>query len=144
MERVNPYAELEDFFCQAGEEMGGDFPVGQRISIFSDHFPYFLEGVPTGGIGDVEGPPPSGRGFGHTFWDTVDKVQLVDMRDATAVACRLALQVSNAADWPAQHRDKAAIRQLLDTEPNLEQYRLTEQLVQKHGEGILTWWQPTA
>jgi hypothetical protein len=41
--------------------------------------------------------------------------------------------------WPAKHRDKAAIRQLLDTEPNLGQYRLTEQLVQKHGEGILAW-----
>ena len=37
-----------------------------------------------------------------------------------------------------------AVRQLLDTDPGLEQYRLTEQLVQKHGEGILTWWQPGA
>jgi hypothetical protein len=141
---LHHWPELEDFFRQAGEEMGGDFPVGQRLSIFSDHFPYFLEGVPTCGIGDVEGPPPSGRGFGHTVWDTVDKVQLVDMRDATAVACRIALRVSNATNWPAKHRDQAAIRQLLDTEPNLEQYRLTEQLVQKHGKGILAWWQPTA
>jgi hypothetical protein len=100
-----------------------------------------LRGVPTGSLGDTEGPPPSGRGYGHTFWDTADKPQLVDMRDATAAACRLALRIANAESWPAQNRNQAAIRELLDTEPGLEQYRLTEQLVKKHGDGILSWWQ---
>jgi Zn-dependent M28 family amino/carboxypeptidase len=141
---LHRWPELEDFFRQAGEEMGGDLPVGQRLSGFSDHFSYFLEGVPTGALGDAEGPPPSGRGFGHTFWDMVDKVQLADIRDATAAVCRYALRVANAPDWPAKQRDQAAIRKLLDTEPGLEQYRLTEQLVQKHGAGILDWWQPKA
>ncbi|MFH1560537.1 MAG: M28 family peptidase [Chloroflexota bacterium] len=140
---LHRWPELEGYFHQAGEEMGGDFPVGQRLSGFSDHFYYFLEGVPTGGLGDAEGPPPSGRGYGHTFWDTADKPQLADMRDAAAVACRLAMRVSNAPTWPVQHRSKAEVRQLLDTEPNLEQYRLTEELVRKHGEGILNWWQPS-
>jgi hypothetical protein len=139
---LNRWPELTKFFRQAGDEMGGDFPVGQGLSGFSDHFSYLLRGVPTGSLGDTEGPPPSGRGYGHTFWDTADKPQLVDMRDATAAACRLALRIANAESWPAQTRSQGAIRELLDTEPGLEQYRLTEQLVEKHGDGILQWWQP--
>ncbi len=141
---LHRWSELDGFFRQAGAEMGGDFPVGQRLSGFSDHFSYLLEGVPTGGLGDAEGPPPSGRGFGHTFWDTADKPQLADMRDAAAVASRLALRIANASAWPAESRSKEAVRQLLDNEPGLEQYRLTEELVKRHGETILGWWQPKA
>ena len=140
---LHRWPELEKFFRQAGQEMGGNFPVGQRLSGFSDHFPYLLEGVATAGLGDAEGPPPSGgRGFGHTHWDTVDKVQLQDVRHACAAACRIALRVANAAEWPANQRDQADVRRLLDTEPGLEQYRLTEALVSKYGKEILNWWQP--
>ena len=141
---LHRWPELGEYFRQVGEQMGGDFPVGQRLSHFSDHFPYFLKGIPTGGLGDTEGPSPGGRGFGHTFWDTADKPRLADMREAAAVASRLAVRISNASEWPVEHRGKEVVRELLDTEPDLEQYRLSEQLVRERGQGILGWWKPGA
>jgi Iap family predicted aminopeptidase len=65
---LHSWPELEAFFRSAGEEMGG-LPVqqGRVIAGFSDHFPYFLEGVPTGALGEPGGPPPSGRGVGHVL-----------------------------------------------------------------------------
>ena len=136
---LHQWPELEDFFRRAGEEMGG-LPVQQgRISGFSDHFPYFLQGVPTGGLGEPGGPPPSGRGVGHTYWDTVEKIRLSDLRDVSGLVARIALRIANEPTWPAQQRSPEAVRRFLDTEPGLEQYRLMEQIVQKYGAHILNW-----
>lgn len=136
---LHQWPELEDFFRRAGEEMGG-LPVQQgRISGFSDHFPYFLQGVPTGGLGEPGGPPPSGRGVGHTYWDTVEKIRLSDLRDVSGLVARIALRIANEPTWPAKQRSPEAVRRFLDTEPGLEQYRLMEQIVQKYGAHILNW-----
>ena len=59
--------------------MAYPLPIQQSIHAHSDHFPFLMAGVPTGGI---EGTEFSGRGYGHTRYDTLD----------------------NAPEWPVQHR----------------------------------------
>ena len=66
---LHQWSELEPFFRQAGDEMAVELPVGQHVNSYSDHFPFFQEGIPTGNMGDPE-RGPGGRGFGHTRYDT--------------------------------------------------------------------------
>ena len=94
---------------------------------YSDHFPFVLKGVPTGHMGDPDAPP-SGRGFGHTAYDTLDKVELENLRKGSAAAARLALRIANADDFPAQHRNAEAVQALIDTDPGLEGYRVSLEL----------------
>ncbi|MBI4641825.1 MAG: M28 family peptidase [Candidatus Tectomicrobia bacterium] len=115
---LNSWPELDSFFRDAAKEMGAMMPVGQKTSAFSDHYPFFLEGVPTGSMGDTEAPQ-TGRGFGHTHWDMADKVHISNLREAAANVARVVLRIANEKDWPASRRDLEAVQTLLDKEPGL-------------------------
>ena len=93
--------ELDDTFAEAKAQMKYDMPYGQGMSAFSDHFPFFEAGVPTCGMADVEATF-SGRGYGHTAHDTLDKIKLADLREASSVLARLLLRVSCMETWPAK------------------------------------------
>ena len=121
---------LEPMLKQAAEEMAAEMPVGQKVHPYSDHFPFFLAGVPTAHIGDPESTPTS-RGFGHTAYDTVDKVQLRDLRAASSTVARVALRLAASTDFPVQRRDPGSVQHLLDTEPNLEGYRVFKELAKR-------------
>jgi aminopeptidase YwaD len=116
---VNRWPELEPFFARCGQEMAAELPVGQRTSAFSDHFPFFLEGVPTAMMGNPT-HVNTGRGFDHTAHDTLDKVRIGDLREAAAVAARLALRMSREEPWPVRRRSGEAVRALMAAEPSLE------------------------
>lgn len=116
---VNRWPELVPFFDRCREEMAAELPVGQKTSAFSDHFPFFLAGVPTAMMGDP-GHVNTGRGFDHTQWDTLDKVRIGDLREAAAVAARLVLRMSRDEAWPARRRTPEQVRALMAAEPNLE------------------------
>ena len=104
--------ELDDFFTKAKVEMKYDMPYGQGMSAFSDHFPFFEAGVPTCGMGDVEGVF-TGRGYGHTAHDTLDKIKIIDLREASSVLARLLLRISCAKKWPTKRwTDKQAERMM--------------------------------
>lgn len=116
---VNRWPELAPFFDRCREEMAAELPVGQKTSAFSDHFPFFLEGVATAMMGDP-GHVNTGRGFDHTAWDTLDKIRIGDLREAAAVAARLVLRISREEPWPARRRSREVVRALMAAEPNLE------------------------
>jgi Zn-dependent M28 family amino/carboxypeptidase len=122
---VNRWPELDPFWGRCAEEMAAELPIGQKTSAFSDHFPFFLAGVPTAMMGDPEGLN-SGRGYDHTAWDTVDKVRLNDMREAASVAARLALRISREGSWPASRRSAKAVEELQSKEPSLEGQSIRE------------------
>lgn len=119
---LNAWPDLEPFFEQARREMAAEMPVGQKTEGFSDHFPFFLQGVPTAYMGDVE-KVDTGRGFGHTAFDTLDKVKPGNLRDAAANACRLVLRAACAEQWPARRRSPEAVQAVIVREPNLEGLR---------------------
>lgn len=116
---VNRWPELEPFFARCRAEMAAELPVGQKTSAFSDHFPFFLAGVPTAMMGDP-GHVNTGRGFDHTQWDTLDKVRIGDLREAAAVAARLVLRMSREDPWPIRRRTPEQVQALMAAEPNLE------------------------
>jgi len=120
---------LEPFFNEAREQMHAEVPVGQKVHSYSDHFPFFLKGVPSSHMGDPEAPP-AGRGFGHTTYDTLDKVQLENLRAASAVGARIALRCANTDDFPAKRRTAEDVQKIVDTDPGLEGYRISLKLKQ--------------
>jgi Iap family predicted aminopeptidase len=111
---LNEWPELEPLFKRWAKEMALDFQVGQSVNAFSDHFPFFMAGVPTGGIESAE-RSLAGRGYGHTQYDTVDKVDLTGLREASTLAARLALRIASEEAWPAARRDEGAVLALLDS-----------------------------
>ena len=111
---LNEWNTLETLFKRWSDEMAHEFAVGQSVNAFSDHFPFFMAGVPTGGMESAE-KSLAGRGYGHTYHDTVDKVDLRSLRDASALAARLTLRMANEENWPAQRRDEKTVLELLDS-----------------------------
>ena len=116
---LNEWPTLAPLFETWQAEMALDFLVGQSVSAFSDHFPFLMAGVPTGGMQPVE-RDLSGRGYGHTRYDTLDKVKIIGLREASALAARLALRIANAENWPVARRDNDAV-QALFTKPQYQE-----------------------
>ncbi len=110
---LNEWPALEPVFKVWQQSMALDFSVGESVSAHSDHYPFLMQGVPTGGMETVE-HDLSGRGYGHTRYDTLDKVGERGLREAAAMAARLALRIADAAEWPAARRDQAAVDALFD------------------------------
>jgi Zn-dependent M28 family amino/carboxypeptidase len=107
--------------------MALDFAIGPSVHAFSDHFPFFMAGVPTGGIQSAE-RSLEGRGYGHTRYDTVDKVEQKALREASTLAARLAMRVASADPWPAARRDEEAVLQLLDSPDYREEQEFRDRL----------------
>ena len=107
--------------------MALDFAVGQSVNAHSDHFPFFMAGVPTGGIQSAEGMS-GGRGYGHTAYDTLDKVDLRSLREASTLAARLALRMASDEEWPVSRRDGEAVQALLDSPDQQEEKAFRDRL----------------
>ena len=69
----------------------------------------------------------AGRGFGHTRYDTVDKVDLRVMRECIGNAALAALRIVDTDDWPVEHRNQKEI----DTLVKAQGYEKTVQLGKK-------------
>lgn len=108
---LNEWPDLEPLFTNWAAEMAYPLPIQQSVHAHSDHFPFLMAGVPTGGI---EGTEFSGRGYGHTRYDTLDKVKLNSLREAAMIAARLAVRIAHAAEWPAQHRTAQEVTALFE------------------------------
>ena len=118
---LNQLKELEPLF-EAYEKQMGDAPFGQKTHAFSDHYPYFLRGVPTAYVGNPRGRF-TGRGWGHTAYDTVDKLELRHLWAASALAARIVLRAASEENWPAQRRAPEEIEEIMRQEPDLVDMR---------------------
>jgi len=112
---LNEWPELEPLFNEWSDEMALEFGVKQSFNAHSDHFPFLMVGVPTGGMGTVGKNSSDGRGYGHTMHDTLDKVTLTGLREAAVLAARLALRMANHSEWPVKRRNKEDVKALLDS-----------------------------
>ncbi len=124
---LNVWPQLERPFAVYREQMALHFGIGQSLNAHSDHYPFMLAGVPTGGVGSLE-PKTGGRGYGHTMYDTVDKVERQGMREAAVLSARLALRMAADKEWPAGRRSQAAVRAVLDSPEYREEQELNAQV----------------
>jgi len=124
---LNVWPELERPFSEYRDQMALTFGIGQSLNAHSDHYPFMLAGVPTGGIGSLE-VNTSGRGYGHTMFDTVDKVERRGMREAAALSARLALRMAADDGWPAGRRSQTAVQAVLDSPEYREEQEFNAQV----------------
>jgi Zn-dependent M28 family amino/carboxypeptidase len=124
---LNEWPELVPIFERWRDDMGLEFAVGQSVHAHSDHFPFFMAGVPTGGLQSAE-RSMEGRGYGHTRYDTVDKVDLASLREAGALAARVALRVASVMNWPVAQRDGEEVLELLDSPEYQEERAFRDRL----------------
>jgi Zn-dependent M28 family amino/carboxypeptidase len=120
---LNEWSELEPIFEAWQKEMALDFAVGQSVHAHSDHFPFLMQGVPTGGMETVV-KDLSGRGYGHTKYDTLDKIELRLLQEAATMGARIALRIANAENWTAARRSVETVVAML----NQPQYREERQI----------------
>ena len=106
------YTELYPLVEQWAREMKADIPHFSRVSGASDHWPFFQKGVVTGNGGDP-GRTSTGRGFGHTKYDTIDKIELQYLRLASANYSRLLLRMANSEVWPVKNKTPEEIDELI-------------------------------
>ncbi|MFC2031741.1 M28 family peptidase, partial [Chloroflexota bacterium] len=124
---LNEWLDLEALLERWRDEMALGFKIGQKTSAFSDHFPFFMAGVPTGGMQSAE-PSLAGRGYGHTRYDTVDKVDQTCLREASTLAARLAMRMASEENWPVSRRDEEAVLELLDSPDHRVEQELGERV----------------
>jgi len=104
--------ELRPLLAGLVREMGYPLHLNDRVGTASDHFPYFLRGVPAVSM-FAHRPPGLGRGFGHTMADTLDKVSEVELRESAMVAARLLLYLADYQGAIGRKRTLDEIKQIL-------------------------------
>jgi Zn-dependent M28 family amino/carboxypeptidase len=124
---LHEWPELQSTFESYRDQMALDFAVGQSFHTASDHFPFLLKGVTTGGIEAVR-KTRTGRGYGHTRYDTVDKVKQKNLREAASLAARVALRVASDENWPAAPRDQDAVAALMTLPDQVEVQAFRKQI----------------
>ncbi len=85
---------------QMDENLMVDFdasPLREPDHLSSDHYPFMAKGVACGFIRDPYSY--TWPGFYHTAHDTVDKVDLLKVKEAAFLCTRLAWRVANDDDW---------------------------------------------
>ncbi len=124
---LNEWEALETLVAAWQKEMAVDFGITQSVNAFSDHYPFLLKGVPTGGMESVP-QSTGGRGYGHTRYDTLDKVTLRELQDAAVLAARLAIRLASEEKWPVSRRSQDAVEEILNRPEYLETQAIKAQV----------------
>ncbi len=133
---LHGFPELETFIKKYEKQMNTDVPAYQRVSPYSDHWPFFLKSVPCGSGGDPEAVRTrTGRGYGHTKFDTVDKVKIEDMRKAASNYARILLRIANDDEWAPIRKSPEEISEFITKQG----YDQTVVLVEKVKEKVRGW-----
>lgn len=110
------YSGLEDvevLLKQIGKETRYPLRLTEKIVTASDHFPFFMQGVPAIMMIAREENRALGRGFGHTAMDTLDKVNEREMKESAMVAARVLLRLANQDKSIGRHRTPDEIKAIL-------------------------------
>lgn len=105
---------LAAFFESLAAERVHDLHVtGNSVIVpYSDHFSFFLHGVPA--LMMANGDPKMPHAGPHTWGDTLDKVDVRGLRNSTAFAARAMLHLAHdPAVLPARHARPSEVRQTL-------------------------------
>lgn len=93
------YGELIPHFERLAQDMGEDLIIALHPGSHSDMYSFSQAGIPSGYLRDME-RLSSGRDWGHTRADTLDKVEEARLREDAQLLARLLLRLSNLYPWP--------------------------------------------
>ncbi|MFP3952200.1 MAG: M28 family peptidase [Candidatus Bathyarchaeia archaeon] len=123
------FPELEPKLKRWAKEMNANMPTFQRVSPYSDHWPFFLKSVPCGSGGDPESiRTRTGRGYGHTKYDTVDKVKMGYLRLAAANYIRFLFRVANDDEWNPVRKSQEEIEAFIEEQGYDQTVKLAEKV----------------
>jgi aminopeptidase YwaD len=125
---LHDHPELEPFMKQCATEMKTDLPFKQSVGPYSDHWPFYLRGVPCGSNGGDPYALNTGRGYGHSKYDTLDKVELSNLREAASNYTRFILRVANVDKWPARRKTQAEIQEFIKKQGYEQTIQLADQV----------------
>ena len=93
-----------------------------RHNPHSDHWPFVQKGVPA--IMAMSETGSQGRGWGHTFADTLDKVDIRTLREQAVLLTELVVELASI-DRSVEHRDTAEIASELEAADQAEGMKVT-------------------
>ena len=114
---TNGFEGMAETFEAVADAFGTPLSTGETISPHGDQWAFVQEGIPA--VMASTSSDGSGRGWGHTHADTIDKLDSRDLREmATLIAeatYRFATDGREEAAGPAvEHRSREAIRDAID------------------------------
>jgi Zn-dependent M28 family amino/carboxypeptidase len=108
--RTHGFEGLEAAFSAAADRFDAPLRVNEDVVPHADSWAFVERGIPAVTVGSVrEG---SGRGWGHTHADTLDKLDPRDLRALAAIYAESVLELADA-DREFPTRDPAEIREAL-------------------------------
>jgi hypothetical protein len=113
---VQGWPDTIPFFKKMSTDMGQPMQTGVNFSLYSDHMPFSLRGIHTASLrGGAGFKARSGsRGWGHTKADTIDKVDIRDLRESAAILARILLRMANSEELPFKQKTKGEIKEMLE------------------------------
>jgi Zn-dependent M28 family amino/carboxypeptidase len=116
------FDELDDAGEAVADRMGHPVSTIPKLGPHSDHWPFVKWGVP--GYHVMSETGSEGRGWGHTYADTLDKLDRRDLREQSILLTELVVELA-ADDRSIAHRDPEAIADQLEDEDLAEGMKIT-------------------
>jgi Zn-dependent M28 family amino/carboxypeptidase len=105
---IHDFPAIAELVKKWEKEMVAEIPTKQGVSPYSDHWPFFLKSVPCASNSDPTATR-TGRGYGHTRYDTLDKVDIKNLHLASANHTRILFRVANEDNWNPKRKTKQEI-----------------------------------
>ena len=116
------FPELRDAIERVAERFDHPITTNPELGPHSDHWPYVTRGIP--GYHVYSETELSGRGWGHTAADTLDKLASRDLRESAVLLTDLVVDLART-DVSVPHREPAAIARETEAQDLAEGMRLT-------------------
>lgn len=97
--------------------------VTQAISFSSDHWPFYMRGIPAAHFRDVPADPID-LWYSHTTADTVDKVSPKGLKDAALILSLVLMRLADAEEFPIRHTPIEKINKTLEENGVAENLRI--------------------
>lgn len=110
---LQAWPELLPVFKQIASDMKWPFVTDTVFGMNSDMYPFSYVGVPSGRLADISGVK-TGRNWGHTIADTLDKVSSLDLRADSTLTARIMARVANWDGWPAGRKSTGEILTIIE------------------------------
>ena len=108
---TNEFDALEELFESVADDFDAPLSTGDTISPHGDQWAFVQEGVPSTMTATTSNQ--SGRGWGHTHADTLDKLDSRDLRDVATLVTEAAYRAAQD-DFEVEARGREETRDAID------------------------------